>query len=173
MITADIYKLPIEDESIDIIILSEILEHLDKLPLAMKEIKRVLKRGGIILASVPSSVMYFYPAPFLQQVLNPRKLLKKLRREENDNDGGFYHRPFSPGQFRNLFKKDGYKVLKHNSMGLFFFHFPFNRLVKKYPNNYLIKLLVKILISISDRIPFIDVPYFKFIGMRQIIIVLK
>jgi len=128
-ITADIYKLPIKDESIDIIILSEILEHLDKLPLAMREIKRVLKTGGIILASVPNSVMYFYPLPFLQQILNPKKLMKRLKREENDNDGGFYHRPFLPRQFRNLFKKDGYNVLKHNSMGLFFFHFPFNRLV--------------------------------------------
>ena len=171
VITADIYNLPLKDKSVDVVILSEILEHLDKLSLAMKEIKRVLKKDGLVLASVPNSVMYFYPFPFLQQILNPKKLLKRLEREKNDNDGGFYHRPFLPGQFRNLFKKEGYNVLKHNSMGLFFFHFPFNRVVKKYPNNFLIKSSVKFLIRISDLIPAINFPGLKFIGMRQIIIV--
>ncbi|MDD3296487.1 MAG: methyltransferase domain-containing protein [Candidatus Omnitrophica bacterium] len=49
---ADIFKLPFQDESADILICAEVLEHLDDIE-AIKEITRVLKKEGFVLITVP------------------------------------------------------------------------------------------------------------------------
>jgi ubiquinone/menaquinone biosynthesis C-methylase UbiE len=48
-----VYSLPFKDESFDCIIISEVLEHLGEDERALAEISRVLKRGGVLAASVP------------------------------------------------------------------------------------------------------------------------
>jgi SAM-dependent methyltransferase len=50
---ADALSLPFEDESFDRIIASEVMEHIPEDERAMREIKRVLKPGGILGLSVP------------------------------------------------------------------------------------------------------------------------
>jgi len=52
MIQADVFRLPFNDGSADIVICAEILEHLDDAA-ALREISRVLKRGGYALITVP------------------------------------------------------------------------------------------------------------------------
>ena len=47
------YSLPFEDESFDRIIAAEVMEHLPDDTVAMAELTRVLKPGGIIAVSVP------------------------------------------------------------------------------------------------------------------------
>ena len=49
-----VYKLPFEENSFDLVICSEVLEHLDDYHAAIDEIYRVLKPGGKFLPSVPS-----------------------------------------------------------------------------------------------------------------------
>ena len=49
-----VYKLPFEESFFDLIICSEVLEHLDDYHVAINEIYRVLKPGGKFLTSVPS-----------------------------------------------------------------------------------------------------------------------
>ena len=49
-----VYQLPFEENFFDLIICSEVLEHLDDYHAAIKEIHRVLKPGGKFLPSVPS-----------------------------------------------------------------------------------------------------------------------
>jgi ubiquinone/menaquinone biosynthesis C-methylase UbiE len=52
-VSGDVYNLPFETGSFDFIILSEVLEHLDKPEEALKEIFRVLIVGGVFIVSVP------------------------------------------------------------------------------------------------------------------------
>ena len=52
-VSGDVYNLPFETGSLDFIILSEVLEHLDKPDEAIKEIYRVIKPGGAFVVSVP------------------------------------------------------------------------------------------------------------------------
>ena len=56
-----VYKLPFEENSFDLVICSEVLEHLDDYHAAIDEIYRVLKPGGKFLPSVPS----FWPEKFV------------------------------------------------------------------------------------------------------------
>jgi SAM-dependent methyltransferase len=48
-----VYQLPFKDESFDCVIISEVLEHLHQDEQALQEMSRVLKRGGVLAASVP------------------------------------------------------------------------------------------------------------------------
>ncbi|MBI3992232.1 MAG: class I SAM-dependent methyltransferase [Candidatus Lambdaproteobacteria bacterium] len=50
-----VQAIPFADESFDVVVMSEVLEHLDDeiLKLGLAEVKRVLKPGGMLLATVP------------------------------------------------------------------------------------------------------------------------
>jgi len=53
-----VYYNPFEDNSFDIVILDQVLEHLSDLRLAMKQIKRVLRKGGLCYIGVPDVERY-------------------------------------------------------------------------------------------------------------------
>ena len=52
-VNADIESMPIPDAAADLVVCSDILEHVLHFDVALQEIRRILKRGGILLASVP------------------------------------------------------------------------------------------------------------------------
>ena len=52
-INADIKNMPFEDQSFDIIICNHVLEHIENDMLALKEIYRVLKKGGFAILQIP------------------------------------------------------------------------------------------------------------------------
>ena len=49
-----VYRLEIADASADCVTLQEVLEHLEGAALAIKEVNRVLKKGGALIVSVPN-----------------------------------------------------------------------------------------------------------------------
>ncbi|TAH24858.1 MAG: class I SAM-dependent methyltransferase [Cytophagales bacterium] len=52
-IKGDLRQIPLEDNSIDVIICIQVLEHLPEPWLVLKEFQRILKKGGFIYASCP------------------------------------------------------------------------------------------------------------------------
>ncbi len=54
LVTADAMRLPFASNSFDVLIAMDMLEHLPDDALALKEFYRVLKPGGIIIATVPA-----------------------------------------------------------------------------------------------------------------------
>ena len=53
IVQASAYKLPYPDETFDIVISSDVIEHLDKPEIMLGEIKRVAKRGASIIVGTP------------------------------------------------------------------------------------------------------------------------
>jgi SAM-dependent methyltransferase len=53
LMKADAYRLPFADGAFDVVICSEVLEHLHDYPAALREIRRVLKPGGRFAPTVP------------------------------------------------------------------------------------------------------------------------
>ena len=62
--------LPFEDQSFDVVVLAEVLEHLPYPTITFGEIQRVLKPGGILVGSIPLA----YHIKDRWQVLRGRKL---------------------------------------------------------------------------------------------------
>ena len=50
---ADVADLPFEDESFDAAVLGEVLEHVEDDSAALREVRRVLRPGGVVAISVP------------------------------------------------------------------------------------------------------------------------
>lgn len=88
---ADVYKLPFPDNSFDLVLCLEVLEHLEKPDEALKEIKRVCYNKAII--TVPNEPLFSLASFF------SGKYLKSLGKHPE-------HRHFwSRGEFKNLLKK--------------------------------------------------------------------
>lgn len=60
---ANIYHLPYPDDAFDAVILSEILEHIDHDVDGLREVRRVLKPGGVIAITVPNANYPFWWDP--------------------------------------------------------------------------------------------------------------
>jgi SAM-dependent methyltransferase len=60
---ANIYRLPYPDNAFDGVILSEILEHIDRDVDGLKEVYRVLKPGGVVAITVPNANYPFWWDP--------------------------------------------------------------------------------------------------------------
>jgi SAM-dependent methyltransferase len=100
MTAADITALPFDDECFDHIICAEVMEHIPDDASAARELIRVLKPGGNLIASVPR----FYP----------EKICWMLSKDYYNSDGG-HIRIYTQKQITALFESFG---LKHWS-----FHF--------------------------------------------------
>jgi len=68
---ASIYDLPIRNTSVDVVVISDVLEHLDNLPKALNEITRILKPGGIIVFDTIARSWWSFLSTYLiaQEVL--------------------------------------------------------------------------------------------------------
>ena len=99
----EVTDLEYEDNSFDVILLLDVLEHIpyDKQYIALKEIKRVLKKGGLFLMSVPNLAAFSSRIKFL--------IFGKLSRADKD----FNHvgeRPFE--EYKELLVKHVFKINK-------------------------------------------------------------
>jgi SAM-dependent methyltransferase len=82
---ADALRLPFANDSFDVIICSEVLEHIADYPAVLREIRRLLKAGGVLAASVPR---YW-----------PERLCWALSDAYHANEGG-HIRIFRSGQLK-------------------------------------------------------------------------
>ena len=90
------YELPFEDNTFDLIVCSEVLEHLHEYNDAIKEIYRVLKPGGKFYASVPASW--------------PEKICWRLSKDYQNQPGG-HLRIFNQGNLISEIENLGFKFL--------------------------------------------------------------
>ncbi len=71
---ADVRHLPFADASFDVVLCCEVLEHVPLDSVALRELTRILKKGGRLVVSVPRCY--------------PEKLCWKFSRTYHQNDGG-------------------------------------------------------------------------------------
>lgn len=92
---ADAYKLPYKDNFFDVVVCTEVLEHVDNSQAVLTEIKRVIKKDGVAIIELDSgsilfSVVWYVWRKFHGKVWNDAHLhsfnIKKL--EEHVQQGG-------------------------------------------------------------------------------------
>lgn len=127
------YALPFEDNFFDLIVCSEVLEHLHEYNNAVKEIHRVLKPGGKFYASVPA---YW-----------PEKVCWILSTDYQNQPGG-HLRIFNENQLINEIKDSGFRFLSSDRFHSI--HSPYWWLRcffwKNQDSNVLVKIYKKILV---------------------------
>ena len=98
-IRGSVYELPFADETFDVVIISEVLEHLGEDERALAEISRVLKRGGTLAASVPRR--------------GPELLCWALSREYRTWPGG-HIRVYRQRELRSKLERSGYRIFRQH-----------------------------------------------------------
>lgn len=111
-IISDILNIPVKNNSFDNVLCSEVLEHIPYPELAIKELSRVLKKGGKLILTAPFCAQTHF-APY------------------------FYHTGFSRYWYQEILKKYNLKIVKFNANGNFFDYLVqellrFPLMVKKY-----------------------------------------
>jgi len=94
-----VYELPFADESFDCVIISEVLEHLGEDDRALREISRVLKRGGTLAVSVPRR--------------GPELVCWALSRAYRTWPGG-HIRVYRAPELRQKLEQSGYRITNHH-----------------------------------------------------------
>jgi ubiquinone/menaquinone biosynthesis C-methylase UbiE len=131
---ASAYSLPFPDETFDLVVCSEVLEHLHNYMDAVDEIKRVLKKGGKFYASVPASW--------------PERICWSLSKEYQNQPGG-HLRIFNQNDLVNEIKERGFIFL--SSEKFHSIHSPYWWLRCFFWNTQDKNLLVKIYKKILER----------------------
>jgi SAM-dependent methyltransferase len=97
----DITKLPLKNNSVDVIFCSEVLEHVPNYLKGLKECSRVLKQGGALILTVPTHMHYW----------------------KDDDDYVGHIRRFNPDTLKNDIKKSGFGFFSIKSIGSSFERF--------------------------------------------------
>ena len=99
LVTSDITKLPFADESFDIVVCSEVMEHIPDDDTAASEILRVLKPGGTLAVSVPR--------------MWPEKICWMLSDDYfNSNQG--HVRIYRKNRLKNIFTRKNCRFLRYH-----------------------------------------------------------
>ena len=128
------YSLPFQNNSLDLIVCSEVLEHLHHYNDAVKEIHRVLKPGGKFYASVPASW--------------PEKICWALSKDYQNQPGG-HLRIFNQSKLVSEISEAGFKFLSSDRFHSI--HAPYWWLRCFFWNTQDKNLLVKIYKKILER----------------------
>ena len=77
-IVSSLPEIPVEDNTFDVALATEVLEHLDKPELTIGQMVRVVKPGGIIMCSVPNNALHPHEELEHQQSFTEAKIRKIL-----------------------------------------------------------------------------------------------
>jgi 2-polyprenyl-6-hydroxyphenyl methylase/3-demethylubiquinone-9 3-methyltransferase len=95
------YELPAEDGSLDAVVISDVLEHLHDLPLAIRELARVLKPGGLVLFDTINRTVHSY----LVTVLLAERVLRFIKPGTHN-----WSMFIKPAELRGLFAGSGLEI---------------------------------------------------------------
>lgn len=95
----DLTHCPLPDASVDAVVLLNVLEHIERDDLALKQIYRILKPGGVLVVEVPAG-------PHLYDIYD--KVLMHYRR-------------YTLSHLRELALKEGFKIAYQSHLGFFLY----------------------------------------------------
>ena len=101
-------KLPIEDNSIDFVVCSEVLEHVKDLTATLKEIKRVAKPGAKFFITVPSREGIF------------STFFLKIGHSDNNLYEKDYRQPFTYQEIKQVLEENDFLIENYQYSKFFF-----------------------------------------------------
>jgi ubiquinone/menaquinone biosynthesis C-methylase UbiE len=113
----NVYGLPLEDSSVECVLFIEVIEHLDGPELAIKEIKRVLKKDGSLILLFPHDRVFR-----LARILT-------LKFKEAFYDAG-HVRQWNPNEIRRLLESAGFMTVSEKNIPFYLWSISLHCLVE-------------------------------------------
>jgi ubiquinone/menaquinone biosynthesis C-methylase UbiE len=169
-------EVPFLDNSVDIVISSEVLEHLDHPREYLSEVNRILKKDGYLSLSTPCSSIYYYPFNIL--LLKKSSLwYKRANAHKYWQEALAWHPALQPKILRNWLAEAGFSIKCHRTK-LWFYHTPirimwrFFSLLEKAGLSEAATLFKKYL-NFTDKLLDSNIPVIKWCGIRQFVLCQK
>lgn len=102
-VDGDAKKLPFDDNSFDLVVSSEIIEHIPGPQDVIEEFYRVVKPGGLVLITTPNP---WNPQMPIRALLKKLNILKKKQ---------IFDVPISPFKLNDMVEEAGFKIKKRKS----------------------------------------------------------
>jgi ubiquinone/menaquinone biosynthesis C-methylase UbiE len=153
---ADLTALPLKDKEADIIVCSEVLEHIKDNGKALKELYRVLKDDGFLLLSMPNRFSLFY-----QKVMMKNKKTWYPKPKEGASDPYFEarrHVEYPFWKIEKLARSAGFKVAKRQGANSFPLPDRLRKKIMRNPRHF--HLYLKVEKVLSSLLPFCSSFYF-------------
>lgn len=173
-----VYDMPVEKNSADAVISSEVIEHLDEPHKYLREIYGMLKPGGFLSISMPSTALFWYPSNFIYMFKNPLRFFKKfkewrarLNAHKNWAEALKWHPSLKPRILRKWLREAGFEVINHRTT-LYYYGSPIR--ITWRTLKFLEKIglpfagfLAKTYVRTMEKILDLNIPFIKWAGIRQ------
>lgn len=113
----DAYKLPFKDNSFDVVLFLEILEHLREPVPVLEEIKRIKKKEGILVLSTPHKYSLLEVTGTIGRLPVVRKLSRWIYPHYVSNPG--HINLLSRAEAHAIFKATGYEIREEKISGVY------------------------------------------------------
>lgn len=125
VIHGDLTKLDLPDNYFDIIICSEVIEHIPDFKEALRELRRVLKNGGKIIFSMPNIRSTFWMNDMIMYYLV--KIVRTIKRKPLEKSGYSFwersrHWAFSSKKIRKIIQEANLKIIEESGISFIIFN---------------------------------------------------
>lgn len=104
IIKGDIENIPFEPNSFDQLIITDVLEHVNNIEVALDEVNRVLKKTGSLIISVPTPL-------YLHESILPVNFDKQLKEIGHVSHGWYFE------EIKSILEKKGFVILSNTYFG--------------------------------------------------------
>jgi ubiquinone/menaquinone biosynthesis C-methylase UbiE len=133
----DIERLPFPDNTFDLVTAAGVVEYLSGDSQWARELRRVIKPGGILILNVTNSMsVKRLTSSFLEHLKRNKTLFSLLNKVKKDilKKGALIQFPFNarthiPWKFDRFLKENGFKKLKHRYFAFSVLPYPFDTLL--------------------------------------------
>ncbi len=172
-----IEDIPFEDASFDVVISSEVLEHLDNPKNYLREICRVMRKGGCLSLSTPCASFYLYPCNLRLMAMRPVGWYRSVNSHNYWREALSWHPGLRPSILRKWVKEAGFSVERHETR-LWYYHTPLRLMWRLFSLAERIRLfqagnVFSKYLTFMDTLLASNIPIIKWSGIRQFILCQK
>jgi len=177
LIRSGVKNIPFRDASMDMVVSSEVLEHLDHPHPYLREIYRVMKRGGHLSLSTPCASMYWYPHNLFYMAIKPVDWVQKWNGHRYWEKALDKHPGLRPKILRKWMEEVGFSIVRHTTR-LWYYHTPIRMMWRLFfimekigisDASHIFSKYLKLL----DNLLAFNLQAIKWLGIRQFILCKK